>query len=411
MAVLSYALIFSTYICSVLMYFLPSVFTYKQFAIAVAGASAIALPISMYKKHWCISKQNFITSFLMILIVCLYWMTPYLVNPRSLSYLEVYESFALAITGQFLPTILIALLVSGNSKAIKKMKQMAPILGMTFTFVAVAAAFKPDMTTSGGFAETTYGLNYQTISYMASYAASLLEYYVLTRENEITLIKFRPKYMGVLAEMLILLNALIVLVGGGRGGFVSYTVFMGLTLFLAVKKSVISVQDVIKALFIMAVLIISAIAIFNYAGSLSTSSNGFARITDFLSGHGDSGREKLFKKAIELFEDKPILGNGLGSILLINGIYSHNMIGDLLAETGIVGTAIVIFLIVLAIKKEFALIRQNFTDCLWLYLFLSGFIMSMFSGYYLTHFALWWTMIFVIHYNKTTNPNDVYVRN
>ena len=87
------------------------------------------------------------------------------------------------------------------------------------------------------------------------------------------------------------------------------------------------------------------------------------------------------------------------------------MIGDLLAETGIVGTAIVIFLIVLAIKKEFALIRQNFTDCLWLYLFLSGFIMSMFSGYYLTHFALWWTMIFVIHYNKTTNPNDVYVRN
>lgn len=406
MALISYMLIFSSFFSSVLLSFFPSAFTYKQYALVLVIATIIAILNYLYRNGFVISKRCFITIFIGITVVVLYWLTPNFYDIRNENYQDVYNSFRLAITGQTLPTVVVASLVGENHKIRTDIMKLAPIIGTIFTAIALIAAFNPTSMTSGGYALNENGLEYQTISYMAAYASALLEYYILTRNENAHYQVFKSRLAGLVAALLVFVNALTVLVGGGRGGFVAYILFLGFTAFLLVKRNQLSVNTLIKGFIVLVLVVIAGYWAISIAAKSSVSTNGFSRILDLLSGSGDRGRNILKEKALALFKQKPITGNGLGSVLLSMGLYSHNFFVDVLAEMGIWGLIVIVALLFYTATKGMRLISEHTADSLWMYIFFCGFIMSIFSGYYLDQFPIWWTIAFIINHVEEIEEVD-----
>ena len=59
-----------------------------------------------------------------------------------------------------------------------------------------------------------------------------------------------------------------------------------------------------------------------------------------------NGRDELWKKSIDIFNENPFIGIGLGSVKNVIGDYSHNIYIQLLAEVGIIGTILYIIAII-----------------------------------------------------------------
>lgn len=395
MAIISYILIFSTYFFSVFLSFFPSMFSYKQFAFGLAVISVLLIIRKLYYNAWTVSKREFTTIVVAIVGVIMYCATPIFFKGENRNNLSVYNSFRLVIIGQILPIVAVACFCRGDIEIKEKMIRFSPIIGAIFTGIALLAAFNPTSMTSGGYALNENGLGYQTISYMAAYASALLEYYVLTREEEVHFNILKSKAAGFIAFFLIFVNALSVLVGGGRGGFVAYILFLCFTVFLLIRRNQLSLNSLVKGIFIFGVIVLAGYWAISIASNSTVSTNGFSRIIDLFSGSGDKGRNTLKENALTLFKLNPVIGNGLGSILLFNGLYSHNFFLDVMAETGLFGLAIIMILLFNTVKKGMQLINESITESLWMYIFLCGFIMSLFSGYYLDQFPVWWVIAFM----------------
>ena len=65
-----------------------------------------------------------------------------------------------------------------------------------------------------------------------------------------------------------------------------------------------------------------------------------------------------------------------------------------MVETGILGTLFFVGVLVKTIKNLAIIVKRDITEYLWLVIFLDGFVMSMFSGYYLAHLPIAWSIGF-----------------
>ena len=72
-----------------------------------------------------------------------------------------------------------------------------------------------------------------------------------------------------------------------------------------------------------------------------------------IQGHGITSRGTLFKLAIKEFLHAPLLGMGPGEFSVKYNMFPHNVILELLAETGIVGAALLLSVVVYALVKLF----------------------------------------------------------
>lgn len=78
----------------------------------------------------------------------------------------------------------------------------------------------------------------------------------------------------------------------------------------------------------------------------------------------DDGRDKMFKRAIELFCEKPIKGWGLGTFPIVSGIdiaYCHNNFAELLYTTGIFGF-LIFYSYLLRVICDFRRMRAGFHE-------------------------------------------------
>lgn len=394
MAFLSYLQVFSTYWCSTLLLLLPGIITYKRFALFLAIISAIALATRVIANRFIIPVSSLYIAEIVFFIVIIYYLTSYFryidgTNP-------VYWSFFLALCGQVAPAVITATFVCEDKIAQMIIKKYAPIVSIVFTLIVIMAVFFSTSMTSGGYIDNENGLNYQSASYMAAYASALMEYFLLTRNDNEQLKITKKKGFGVLAVIIIVIDFMCILLAGGRGGLVTAIIYLIVTYFLEIKREgSFNKLHLKRALYCILFLSIACVLI-QCVKNMNINVSGYERIISFLQTGDSNGRDIIRAKAIASFAQRPILGHGLGSVFYEIQSYSHNLFTDVLVESGIVGLFVMLGILIVVYKKAIALIREDYSNCIWIYFFLAGFCISMFSGYYLGNVPLWWGIVFII---------------
>lgn len=238
------------------------------------------------------------------------------------------------------------------------------------------------------FSEEDNILDYQSVSYMMALIFAYSVYLFFLRKWPKNILS---KVLKMLVMPLLIFAPFACLASGGRGGAVLLIVFVVFYFLVFIKSGLFSWWK------IALILVMAFICILIVADNISLESfDGFLRITGTMTK--DEGRADIYRSAINIFLDSPLWGHGLGSIWFTQGIYSHNIVLDILAETGIIGLLVII-------PKLLILLYRGYKICLrtpWLIIlylaFIKGFVMDLFSNYWLNTLPLW--MLFGFIYNK-----------
>ena len=394
MEILVYMQIFDNIIYAVLYRFLPSFTAYKTYILVLAVITSLAILSEIIKRKGKV-PSNFCIYFLlyMVLIFCYYAVTPVFYSGRSMS---TRTGSLLTLIGQVLPNALFACFVAENEQMQTRVKRLAPVIGVVLAITALLGALFPDSTTSVGLSANEGGLGYQRLSYMAAYSAALMEYYLLTRDQTVQLNFLSRKLGTVISAVVIFLDLLITLISGGRGGFVAYIIFFVISIHFAIRFGYFDLKKGSRVLVFGSISVIGAYVGFNYVSNIISTKKGFGRLLDFINGGGDIRRFDKYIAALDVFSKKPIFGHGFGSVYYEFGLYTHNFFTDVLVEGGLVLAIIIALVLAYVMFASVQLTKKDKTDLIWIYFFLCGFILSLFSGYYLTQIPLWWGLFFIL---------------
>lgn len=365
-------------------------------AALIAIISAIVLCYYLLIKHFNTTKV-FTSGLFCFTILTLYTLTYNFYNYPS----DKYNSFLLVLGGQVFPTVLCAAVVSQFNTIQYKIKQLAPLISLTFTIIAFFAGFFPNSATTGGYVSTDYGLNYQSTSYLAAYAASFSFYYLISY-NDITWPSlFKRKHIKTAIILSIIINFLTILVAGGRGGLALFIIQSIFALYIYNKKKTVTPDQIFKYLGLAFVVICIIVISLSFIENLPLKTNGIERIIATIEEGDQNGRDILRENALNCFYQSPVIGHGIGSVFYEIGGYTHNCITDALVEIGFVGCIIYVLMLLKTWFKGLKLINVDTANSLWLMIFLNGFIMSLFSGYYISQLPMCWSITFILCCNKT----------
>lgn len=97
---------------------------------------------------------------------------------------------------------------------------------------------------------------------------------------------------------------------------------------------------------------------------------------------GDQGRMIHYAESLAIFQAHPLMGAGIGGYqALTDHVWPHNFFLELLSETGILGTSVILlFLIVPLIRKKVGLLHVTSSNMYYFLILLSIFIRVMFSA-------------------------------
>ena len=236
------------------------------------------------------------------------------------------------------------------------------------------------------------GLNYQSFSYFMAIEYTYCLYFLF-----FSTIKGSRYYKIMLVPMatMCILSAALCMTGGGRGAFV-YLLMISLVFLVlntSTKKLLYRQIWMIPLLIILFVLVVSRLNVFE--------SMGFLRATENLTE--DSTRPILYAKAWTAFLDSPIIGHGFGSIWWVVGWPCHNTFLDLLAEGGIIGTAVVLYYFFFTGRYLWKNTRAYPYLFLILVVFLESMVENFFSGYWVSCQAVWFSVAFALTISKRPN--------
>lgn len=212
---------------------------------------------------------------------------------------------------------------------------------------------------------------YQSLSYAIAYAFSLTLLWVGNSKN---------KFLRVFMICLMPIQLYCLLALGGKGAFVVTGVVIIYFLF-----------D--KRYFLKGILLISFLVPLGFIVKGDILMTGINRLISLFLNFGNDksagARIVLFTDALKTARDKILFGHGLGSVYYTLGMRSHNIFGDILVEAGIFGIMICIFLLFYVICGLRKMSVLDYKYRILVIIFMSSFIMLLFSGYYLNETGIW----------------------
>ena len=395
LTLLCYVQIFASVFCAIILTFIPSLMTYKEFVIGV-GVISLSVSFFTFLKYFR-ARSGIIYTLLIGTFLLLYY---YLTGISYTISSAKYDSFFMVLYGQSIPTMLIASSVSMNPYAQLLFKRSIPYVAIVFSFVSFISAFFPTDMTSGGYASNENGLNYQSTSYMSAYASGLILYYIIFFKHIDWLRPFRNRYIRMIMSTMLIINFLTILIAGGRGGLVLYVILLFFIFIFHVHRSKFSLSQVFKYLVLGLFLLILVYLSICFVRESTVETSGFERILAFVQEHDQNGRDELREIAWASFWGAPLCGHGIGSVFFEIGEYSHNCFTDVLVETGCFGCVVFLTMLLCVAKKLYRFIKIDVTDMCWAIIFLDGFVLSLFSGYYLANMPLIWIISFIFCIKK-----------
>lgn len=303
-----------------------------------------------------------------------------------------YVSYFLSMGVRFIPAVLTGIYMLSHDDMMEKIERaLLPFIllyTITLSFVAFTAKAGANMVQTFN----TNFLNYQSISYYSIFAFGFTMYLIVRRRDSYT--RYEKYALIVLAT----LQVIITIMAGGRGAFVLGCAF---TLYFALKHITFGKFISYTLIAIAALIMINTILSNNEIFKM-----GFNRIFNFFSNVeaiGTDNRWIRWNLAWNAFLESPIIGHGLGSVFYEVGFYSHNIFTDMLCEGGLVLVSIFIFLLLKFIQASRLLIAEDYRNEIIVIVFLCSFVMSCFSGYYLSETGIWLSLTYVLYKNSLSN--------
>lgn len=192
--------------------------------------------------------------------------------------------------------------------------------------------------------------------------------------------------------LLSLISLLVILTIGSRGAILCIVVFFILKLVktnakLSYKKILGNLSLLFIALFVYILFNEILKIIYDFLLTFGIRSRS---ISLFLNNPIHlSGRDSLYKNVLEHILESPLLGLGIGGDrVVLEGAYAHNLFIELMADFGIIGSAVIIGLLSFLIIKAFFtrdMLKYNIV-IIW---FSLGFVNLMVSASYLTELNFW----------------------
>ena len=364
---------------------------YSLFALFVGGISFFLICIEISDNRMRVSNVALkMVGLFTIVAISFIFVTPYLYGNAVKT--SLYRGEQLVVLGQSFPTMIVATILGRRDYLQQKLKLISFYVGIAFSVIALIC----EMSRTTLSAEV-YGLNYQTISYMAAYGMTFA-IYVLLNIRQLYKKKIKRNIAAIICLIMILTDWYTIMFSGGRGGFLVGIVICPYAFWLFIhqgagKPNYNRLQKSVPFLFLV---LISLILVIVYVQNSNGAISGLFRIVNFLKHMNDSARSELFNLAWKSFRTSPIVGHGIGSVFYEVGFYSHNLIMDLLVETGIVGLLVVFSFMWKAYRYSLKRVYNDKSEMIWNLLLISSLLRYCVSGYYLDAFELIWIVFMIV---------------
>lgn len=352
---------------------------YEAMLLAAIGYSMMGYDILKRR----INKREHRTLTFLFTILLLYILTPIFYDGSQ----EKHYTYLLTFGSECIPAAYIGIRLA-RSVSLLRINRILPyaVIPISILIGTVGwAAAMMGVTVSGAGQETSEtGLNYQSLSYFMAFSYTYAFCYVFYGNQGEGMNNLLRYTMAV--DMLFC--AAICLMSGGRGAFVYIVAISTFLLFYYLKSS-----KKRRGRAILIITFLSIVSIFLVSSLGIMQSVGMERVLGNLTE--DNVRSELYQSAFDAFLSSPIFGRGIGSVWWTVGFYSHNMVLDLLAETGVIGT---IFLLNIIWRTIWKLYKLSNVDKLYLFflLVMAGELTScLFSGYYIAAFKIYFVCAFI----------------
>ncbi len=247
-------------------------------------------------------------------------------------------------------------------------------LDLLLTIVCSLVLVNSTGVTTAGLMLDSSGFLYQNTSYYAAYTLGMTVFMIQEQKRNLSI-----RIPKIVLFLLVPIQIGICFMAGGRGGIILILVVL-LWAFFSEKR------NIEKLVLTVCFVIITVVAVIYFVPVLmriiGVDSTGYERTIMLLTtGISDQGREALWANSIEAFKERPIFGNGIGSVFYLFNSYSHNMFVDILCEKGVVGLLIVVSVFILYGMRVLKLYKAGSIFRFMFMVFLCGFTMNLFSGY------------------------------
>ena len=326
-----------------------------------------------------INLNLFIISILSFIITLLFFLTRYNYSTANV----MYESELLCWGASSLPAFFCGFLYTKEDS--DDIQKKLPFIIIPLTIIISYVSFTTTGRTSADrILDEATGMNYQSIAYYMAQLFGLTVFCILSEHNKERI------YTNIILYIILIIQFITCFLSGGRGGLVVLLLYFIFFIYKKLKTQRINIISILGIL-LSIIILIFFIKKYNIVNS-----TGFSRLLETLH-QGDLNRAILQAKALESFNEAPILGHGIGSIFFEIGTYSHNFIIDIMVETGIIGSIIIILFI---IKCLFFLIKNKNCNSLFMtIIFIYAITLNTFSGYWLANHLLWFVFGYIISKN------------
>lgn len=347
--------------------------------VPIAGATYLMMAYDFLKGR--VNGRVLNVLLFLLAIVSLYMLTQLFHDETN----SKYRSSLLLILAESIPAAYVGTRLARSSPiAMLKIDRLLPffVIPISIALGIVGIRYASE---SMLISEDESGLGYQSASYFMSYSYAYCAYYVFFSPLRNTKIH---RFFRVIMLPDMFFCALMCLVSGGRGAF-AFIILVSIYILFTLRKSM---KGHIGYYILIIISVSVAFLLLAFYFDIWNSA-GWNRVSEHLTY--DTERERLYRLAFQAFEESPIVGQGMGSIWYTVGFYSHNIVMDLLAETGIIGTTIFLSLLLKTSLGLYRLIRYQKTAILLFVIFLGALLKNSFSGYYLGAFKLFMMCSFV----------------
>lgn len=305
--------------------------------------------------------------------------------------LPKFDSLMLSFGARGIPAVFIGITIAQCNQIKAMAKWVQPIM-LLYTICLFSVVM---MNQTGSLADyRLYGIDRQLLSYSAAFAFGM-NIYLMTNNISASAGLIGSKKWKHINTLAVIPQIYCVFAGGGRGAFLLTLVLLGYYIYRNRKVNLFTFSK----LFLNLLLLFAILSLINLIGSAVPISSGFDRIQTFFIGDNafnDINRATLYSTAWGSFIQKPIIGHGIGSVAYEVGFSAHNIFLDLLVEGGIVVFMVFIGLLITFFSKLRRLINLDRTNSLVIIIFMSSFIMLLFSGSYLADGGIWFSVAYVL---------------